>query len=70
MGVRMKNLKKESTSKIKEARKKRGWTQEYLATIVGCSREHLNKIENNNHNLSLNLAKGLAYALGLKVEEL
>lgn len=66
----MKNPKKESRSKIKEARKRRGWTQEYLASIVGCTREHLNKIENENHNLSLKLAKGLAYALGLKLEEL
>ena len=57
-------------SKIKKAREKRGWTQEYLASIVSCTREHLNKIENNNHNLSLKLAKKLAYALGLKLEEL
>lgn len=66
----MKNPKKEVKSKIKEAREKRGWTQEYVASIVGCTREHLNKIENNNHNLSLKLAKEIAYALGLKVEEL
>ncbi|MBA7497083.1 hypothetical protein ES702_07692 [subsurface metagenome] len=57
-------------SKIKATRKKRGWTQEYLASIVGCTREHLNKIENNHHNLSLKLAKKLSYALGLKLEEL
>ena len=66
----MKNPKKESNSKIKEAREKRNWTQEYLASIVGCSRGHLNRIENNAENLSLKLAKELAYALGLKVEEL
>ena len=66
----MKNPKRESNSKVKEAREKRGWTQEYLASIVGCSRGHLNRIENNAENLSLKLAKELAYALGLKVEEL
>lgn len=57
-------------SKIKIIRKKRGWTQEYLANIVGCSRGHLNLIENNDQNSSLKLAKKLAYALGVKVEEL
>lgn len=66
----MRNPKKESRSKIKEAREKRGWTQEYLASIVGCSRGHLNRVENNEENLTLKLAKNLAYALGLKIEEL
>ena len=66
----MKNPKKNSTSKIKEAREKRGWTQEYLASIVGLSRGHLNRIENNKHELTLKVAKELAYALGLKIEEL
>jgi len=66
----MRNPKKESTSKVKEAREKRGWTQEYLASIVCLSRGHLNRIENNKHELTLKVAKELAYALGLKVEEL
>ena len=57
-------------SKIKIARNKRGWTQDYLASIVGCSRGHLNRVENNDENLSLKLAKKLAYALGLKVEDI
>ena len=66
----MKNPNKNSKSKIKEAREKRGWTQEYLASIVGCSRGHLNRIENNINEPHLGLAKKFAYALGLKVEEL
>ena len=57
-------------SKIKKAREKRGWTQEYLANITGLSRGHLNRIENNKHELTLKIAKSLAYALGLKLEEL
>ena len=57
-------------SKIKIARNKRGWTQDYLAGIIGCSRGHLNRVENNDENLSLKLAKKLAYALGLKVEDI
>jgi len=56
--------------KIKKAREKRGWTQEYLASITGLSRGHLNRIENNKHELTLKIAKSLAYALGLKLEEL
>jgi len=66
----MKNPKKESNSKVKEAREKRGWTQEYLASIVGLSRGHLNSIENNKHGFRLKVAKYLALALGLKIEEL
>ena len=66
----LEGTKKMLESKIKIARKKRGWTQQYFANIVGCTREHLNKIENNNHNLSLRLAKELSCALGLKIEEL
>lgn len=57
-------------SKIKKKRNERGWSQKYLADIIGCSRGHLNRIENNDQNLTLKLAKKLAYALGLKVEEL
>jgi len=66
----MKNPDKNSKSKIKEAREERGWTQEYLASIVGCSRGHLNLIENNERNLTLKLAKKVAYALSLKIEDL
>lgn len=57
-------------SKIKKARNKRGWTQRELSSMVGCSRGHLNRVENNDENLSLKLAKKLAIALGLRVEEL
>jgi len=57
-------------SKIKIAREKRGWTQEYLASITGLSRGHLNRIENYKHELTLKVAKNLAMALGLKVEDL
>jgi len=66
----MKNPNKNSKSKIKEAREKRGWTQKYLASIVGCTREHLNLIENNPRNLTLKLAKQLSLALGVKIEDL
>ena len=57
-------------SKVKILRKKRGWTQQYLADIIGCSRGHLILLENKDQNSSLRLAKKLAYALGVKVEEL
>ena len=66
----MKNPKKDFKSKIKETREKRGWTQKYLASIVGCTREHLNLIENNPRNLTLKLAKKLSLALSIKIEDL
>ena len=67
----MKNPKKESNSKVKEARETRGWTQEYLANITGVSRVYINKLEKGEiRNPGIQNCKEIAYALGLKVEEL
>jgi len=67
----MRNPKKETKSKIKEAREKRGWTQEYLAQIAGVSRVYINKLETGQiPNPGIKNCKEIAYALGLKLEEI
>jgi len=67
----MKNPKKKARSKIKEAREKRGWTQEYLADITGVSRVYINKLETGQiSNPGLQNCKEIAYALGIKLEEI
>jgi len=69
--IEVKNPKKELSFKIREARIKRGWTQEYLAKITGLSRIYIIKIEAGQiPNPGIENAKKLCYALGLKIEEL
>lgn len=67
----MKNPKKEHKSKVREARKKRGWTQEYLAQITGTSTVYINNLENGKYkNPGIQNCKEVAYALGLKIEDI
>jgi len=66
----MKSLKKERNSKVREARKRLGWTQDYLAGITGYTREYINKLEKEKiKNPSVAAAKSISYALGISIEE-
>jgi len=66
----MKRLDMERKSKIKEAREKLGWTQDYLAQITGYTREYINMLENDrNRNPSIKAAKAISYALGISIDE-
>jgi len=67
---KLRNPKKESISKVKEAREGRGWTQEYLASITGVTRVYINKLETGLiPNPGLRNCKEIAYALGINVED-
>ncbi|MBA7496228.1 hypothetical protein ES702_06827 [subsurface metagenome] len=67
----MRNPKKESKSKVKDAREKRGWTQEYLSQITGLSRVYINKLENGEiPNPGIKGCKEIAYALGIRLDEI
>lgn len=62
--------KNERNSKVKEARVKKGWTQDYLGGITGYSREYINKLERGKiKNPSVAAAKSISYALGISVFE-
>lgn len=56
--------------KIQKLRKKRGWTQEELAEMLGFSRVYMGYIEQGRETPSLNLLIKLARKLGVKPEEL
>lgn len=55
---------------IKEKRKAKGWSQEYLAEKVGVSRNTVSDWENDNYEISIGNAKALAYALGVDLLEI
>ena len=54
---------------IKINRKRLGFTQEKLAEIVDCSREHIARIENGKINLGLDLFIRLAEVFNISLDE-
>lgn len=60
-----------STEKLKEARKERGFSQEYMATELGFSgKSGYNMLENGNIQVSLERAKKISEILEKTIEEL
>ncbi len=55
---------------LKKARAERGWSQEYLAAMVGVSRNTISSIEVGQFNPTAKLALILCIALDKKFEEL
>ena len=55
--------------RIKALRKKRGWSQEQLGSLINFSQSKISKIENGNCD-SLSDLKLLASALDVKLEDL
>lgn len=55
--------------RIRELRRKRGWSQEQLGAMVGFSQSKISKIENGYCD-SLSDLRLLAAALGVKLKEL
>ncbi len=51
---------------LRTMREQKGFSQEFLAEKVDCSREFLNRVENNKEDLSLKMLLKLAYALEVK----
>lgn len=57
-------------TRLVEARKKKGFTQEQLANRIGISRAYLTNIEKGKHSPSLYVASKLAIELDESVEDL
>lgn len=57
-------------SRIRELRKKRGWSQEYLATQAGVHRTYMWGIEHGVRNPSVRHLAQIAGALGVPIAEL
>ena len=56
-------------ARIRELRRKRGWSQEKLGDMVGFSQSKISKIENGNWD-SLSDLRLIARALEVPIEEL
>lgn len=54
--------------RLKEARKKRGFTQEHLADITGLSVRHIANIEKGDVNPSFEVLSALVKALGISFD--
>jgi len=59
-----------SGATVKRLRNKRGWTQEELATRLGCARNTIARIETGNRRPSLTLLERLARVLKVGVGNL
>ena len=50
---------------LKEARIKKGFTQEHLADLIGCERQTIRKIEQGRYSPNCDILYQLCYALEL-----
>lgn len=66
----MKSIAEKFGQRLKELRKKRSLTQNYLAEAAGLSSKHIGEIERGEVNLTIQSLDQIASALGLKVNEL
>lgn len=57
-------------NRIKKHRKRLGFSQEQLAEIVDCSREHIARIESGRINLGLDLFIRFAQVFEVSLDEL
>lgn len=55
---------------LKEARHKKGFTQQQLAKLVGTSQQQIQRIEAGVQTARLHLAMGIAHALGASLEQI
>ena len=56
--------------RIKNCRKKNGFTQEAFSELIGISTEHLSRIETGNYRPSLSLIEKISVILEVSEEEL
>lgn len=55
---------------LPQLRKERGWSQQYLADVVGVSRQTVISIEKGRFDPSLPLAFRLAHEFGCAIEDI
>lgn len=56
--------------KLKELRIAKNYTQEEASFLYGCSRQYLNKVENDKVNIGFNAIRKFARLYGIKAETL
>jgi transcriptional regulator with XRE-family HTH domain len=57
-------------SHLAAIRKQKGMTQQELADLVTCSREHISKMENNKTNKSYKLLSRIAHKLNVDTQQI
>lgn len=57
-------------NRLREIRKRAGFTQEQLGEKVGVSKFHINRIENGKHSPSVSLSVRIASVLGVRVDDI
>lgn len=59
--------KEEITQRLRQVRRQRGWTQQQVADLLGCSRKRYNSVERGESELSVTEIDLLATALNVPV---
>lgn len=57
-------------SRLAIIRQQRGMTQQELADLTQCSREHISKLENNKVSKSYKLLSVIAHKLDVSIQEI
>ena len=57
------------SANIKEFRESKGFSQEFLAEQVDCTREFINRVENRKENVSLSMLLKLSFVFGEKPQK-
>jgi len=66
----MKTIQEQFGSRVRDLRKKRGWTQEQLAEAAGRHWTYIGGIERGERNITLQVVADLARALDVDIKEL
>lgn len=65
-----KNILESFGTRVRELRKEKGYSQEYLAELVNLHRTYIGQIERGEKNLSLLNIEKLAKAFSMSISEL
>jgi transcriptional regulator with XRE-family HTH domain len=66
----MKMIQEQFGSRVRDLRKKRGWTQEQLAEAAGHYWTYIGGMERGERNITLQVVADLACALDVDIKEL
>ncbi len=66
----METIQEQFGSRVRDLRKKRGWTQEQLAEAASRHWTYIGGIERGERNITLQVVADLARALDVDIEEL
>jgi len=68
--MNMNNIRMKFGIRLKQLRKRKGWSQDQLARKAGLNSSYVGRIERAERNVSLEVIQKLAEALGVEIKEL